>query len=156
MEDECPDIIVSIGTACNPNSSTAVEKASPLRRGVFSHGKSLYKLAKNHIALSLDSEKTWKTYMDVLQPHSSDRPRYVRLNLRLADDPPALDEVHRMRYIQKLTRDHFGDGDQIRKVALQLIASSFYFEKSGPAKPKDNHTFECKGLSQYYYIDSEC
>ena len=148
MEDEYPDIVVSIGTAFNPSSRPAVEKTSPLRLGVFSHGKSLYKIAKDHIASSLDSEKTWETYMNVLQPPLIYRPRYVRLNPRLVEDPPGLDEVHRMKHLQGLTRDKFSDDDRIRKVALQLIASSFYFEKSAPAELTEDDSFQCKGLSR--------
>lgn len=150
MENENPDVVLSIGTAFNQNASPAVEKAGPLRRGVISHGKALYKMAKNHIALSLDSETTWTTYMNVLQLQPIDEPRYVRLNPRLIEDPPGLDEVHRMRYIQNLTRDKFSNDDRIRKVARQLIASSFYFEKSAPRQLKNSHVFQCEGLSQCY------
>lgn len=152
MEDEFPDIVVSIGTAFGPKSSPAVERTTPLRRGVFSHGKALYKIAKNHVALSLDSEMAWENYMNVLQPLPIYRSRYVRLNPRLMEDPPALDEVSRMKYIQELTRERFRDDDRIRTVALKLIASSFYFEKSTPAESKEDHVFQCKGL----YHFSEC
>ena len=147
MEDEYPDIMLSIGTAFSPKSNPAVERSTPLRRGVFSHGKALYKIARNHVALSLDSEMTWENYMNVLQPHPFYRSRYVRLNPRLMEDPPALDDVSRMKYIQELTRDKFTDDKRIREVALKLIASSFYFEKSTPAESKDDHVFWCKGLS---------
>lgn len=156
LEDEYPDIVVSIGTAFSPKSSPAFERTTPLRRGVFSYGKSLYKIAKNHIASSLNSEMAWENYMNVLQPLPTDRSRYVRLNPRLIEDPPGLDEVHRMKYMQDLTRDKFSNDDRIRKVALQLIASSFYFEKSAPAGSKENDAFQCKGLSHLLYITIAC
>lgn len=145
MEAEWPDIVVSIGTGFSRNSRPADDKSIPLRRGVLSHGKSLYKIAKNHIATSLDSETTWETYMNILQPPPIQRSRYVRLNLQLAEDPPKLDELHQMKYIQDLTRDRFSDDGRIRRVALQLIASSFYFEKSAPAESIGDHAFRCKG-----------
>ena len=146
MEDEYPDIVVSIGTAFCPKTNQAIERNMSLRRGVFSHGKTLYKIAKNHVASSLDSQMTWVKYMTVLQPPPIHRARYVRLNLRLTEDPPALDEVSRMKYIQDLTREKFGGDDQIQEVALKLIASSFYFEKSTLVESKEDHVFQCKGL----------
>lgn len=148
MEDEHPDIVVSIGTAFGPKSTPAIERTMPLR-GVFSHGKALYKIAKNHVASSLDSEMTWENYMNVLQPLPIYRSRYVRLNPKLSEDPPALDEVSRMKYIRDLTRDKFSDDDRIREVALRLIASSFYFESSAPAGSKEDHGFQCKGMCKF-------
>lgn len=156
MEDEYPDIVVSIGTAFSPKSNPAVEKTGPSRRGVFSHGKALYKIAKNHVASSLDSEMTWENYMNVLQPPSIYRSRYVRLNPQLMEDPPALDEVSRMNYIRDRTRDKFSDDDRIRKVALKLIASSFYFEKSTSAESIEDHVFRCKGLYRFPNNGSVC
>lgn len=145
MADEYPDIVLSIGTAFGPNPSRAIERKTSLR-GVIAHGKSLYTIAKNHVTSSLDSEMTWKKYMTVLQPPSIHRSRYVRLNPQLTEDPPALDEVSRMKYIQDLTREEFNGDDRIREVALKLIASSFYFEKSTLAESKEDHAFQCKGL----------
>lgn len=149
MEDEYPDIVVSIGTALGPKSGPVVESPATLRRGVFSHGKALYKIAKNHVASSLDSEMAWENYMSVLQPPMVYRSRYVRLNPRLMENPPALDEVFQMKRIQDLTRNKFYDDDRIRTVARKLIASSFYFEKSAPAEPKDGHGFQCKGAYHF-------
>lgn len=150
MEAEWPGIVVSIGTGFSRNSRPTDDKSMPLRWGVFSHGKSLYKIAKNHIAMSLDSEATWETYMNILQPPSIHRSRYVRLNLELAEDPPKLDDLPQMKYLQDLTRDKFMNDSRIQSVALQLIASSFYFEKSAPAASKGDHAFRCKGLTHSY------
>ena len=148
MEDEYPDIVVSIGTAFSPKSGPAVESPATLRRGVLRHGKALYKIAKNHVALSLDSEMAWENYLSVLQPPMAYRSRYVRLNPQLMEDPPALDEVSRMQFIQDLTRDKFHDDHRIQRVARKLIASSFYFEKSAPAESKEGYGFQCKGAYQ--------
>lgn len=145
MADEYPDIVVSIGTAFGPKPGSVVENLATSRRGVVSHGKVLYKMAKNHVAVSLDSQMTWENYLSVLQPPVAYRSRYVRLNPRLMEDPPALDEVSRMQFIQDLTREKFHDDDRIRRVARKLIASSFYFEKSTPAEANEGHGFQCKG-----------
>ena len=148
MEDEWPDFVLSIGTGFSQSSSPAAEKTTSSRKAVFSHKKSLYKTAKNRIDTGLDSETTWNTYMDVLQPPRDYKSRYLRLNPQLAEDPPGLDEVEQMEYIQNLTRDKFSDDDRIRKAARRMIASSFYFEKSVPEEPKEDHAFQCQGLSR--------
>ena len=147
MENEYPDIVVSIGTGFKSNISPTVERAVPAIRGVFSHTKALYKIARSHVEASLDSEMTWESYINVLQPPSTDRSRYVRLNPQLADDPPGLDEVHRMQYVQNATRKLFNNDVRIQEVALQLIASSFYFEMSGPEESSEDNAIDCKGLS---------
>ncbi len=114
-------------------------------RGVLSHGKSLYGIAVNHIASSLDSEKTWHSYMSVIQPPTPDRARYVRINPQLSEDPPRLDEVGRLAYIQEKVRDMLLSENKIQRVALRLIASSFYFEKSNATELKEDGSVLCKG-----------
>lgn len=145
MKNEYPDIVVSIGTTFCPNSRLSSEKASAPRLGVWSHGKSLYKMAIDRIASTLDSEKTWETYMSILQPPLIHRPRYVRLNPKLDEEPPRLDEVHRMENIKGIVRGKWRDDHEIQKVAHQLIASSFYFEKSTLVESKADQLLHCKG-----------
>ena len=146
MEDEYPDIVVSVGTTLRLNPRELSQPSSPPRVGVLSHGKSLYKMAVDRIASTLDSEKTWDNYISVLQPPPIYRPRYVRLNPQLKQEPPRLDEVHRMIPLQKLIRERWRDDRKLRQVAVQLIASSFYFEISAPVESVEGETFRCKGL----------
>lgn len=145
MKNEYPDIVVSIGTTFYPNSRLSSEKTSGQRLGVLSHGKTLYKMAIDRIASSLDSEKTWETYMSILQPPQIHRPRYVRLNPKLDEEPPRLDEVHRMEDIKGLVREKWRDDQKIRQIAHQLIASSFYFEKSAHMESTADQVFRCRG-----------
>ena len=114
---------------------------------MFSHGKSLYKLALDHIASALDSEKAWLDYIDNIQLPENHRARYVRLNPQLEEDPPSLDDVNRMLEIQGIVREKLSSEYQIQMLALQLIASSFYFEKlpsHGVEIMKDG-SVRCKG-----------
>lgn len=145
MKDEYPDLVLSIGTTFCPNSRPSSEKASAPRLGVWSHGKSLYKMAIDRITSTLDSEKTWETYMSILQPPLTYQSRYVRLNPKLDGEPPRLDEVHRMEDFKGIVRGKWHDNQQIRKVAHQLIASSFYFEKSAPMESTADQIFRCRG-----------
>ncbi len=147
LEKEYPDIVVSIGTTFGPFKSPADEKISSPRLGVFSHGKSLYKIAIDHMHAALDSEKAWLTYMSVLQPVSSQRYRYIRLNPQLEEDPPRMDEVNRMLYFQNIVRGRLSSDDRIQRVAHQLIASSFYFEKTQAVEAVDDGSVNCKGLA---------
>lgn len=149
LENDSPDIIVSVGTSYNPAPRSSAEKAlSPLspRLGIFSHGKSLVKIATDHIASALDSEKTWGSYMNVLHPPPNQNSRYVRINPRLKENPPSLDEVDRLPYIQELVREMSSTDVSIQNVALRLIASSFYFEKSQAVELASDGSVHIKGL----------
>ena len=150
LENDSPDIIVSVGTSYNPAArSSAAERAlSPLspRLGVFSHGKSLMKIATDHIASGLDSEKTWRSYMSVLHPAPTQKARYIRINPQLKENPPSLDEVDRLPYIQEVVREMSRTDANIQNVALRLIASSFYFEKFHPVELASDGSVHIKGL----------
>lgn len=146
MKNEFPDIVLSIGTTFYPNSRSSGEKAPGSRLGVWSHGKSLYKMAIDRIASTIDSEKMWETYMSILQPPLIYRPKYVRLNPKLDEEPPRLDEVHRMEEIKGIVRKKWLEGEEIRNVAHQLVASSFYFEKSAPMESTADQIFRCRGI----------
>ena len=152
MHNDFPDIVVSIGTAKMAPVRIASEREqsprSPLR-GIFSHGKSLYKLAMDHISSTLDSERAWETYMSVLSPPSNHRLRFVRLNPRLSDDPPGLDEVDRMQDLQEDVRVKICADDRIEALALQLVATSFYFEKSKSIEQEPNGIVRCTGNSSF-------
>ena len=133
LRDDHPDIMVSIGTAYKLDDGSTNETSPPSKvgLGVVSHGKSLFNLGLGLINSTLDSEKTWNSYLGVLQPPSKHCDRYVRLNPLLDEAPPHIDEVDKLRYIQVMAREKFLEDSRIQRVANQLIASSFYFERSG-------------------------
>ena len=123
-----PDIVVSIGTGYNKNKVSA-DCGTPSSRGMISHGKFLAKMALDHIAISLDSERTWREYLGAMPPNTSDRHRYFRLNLELDTDPPEMDDVVNMRRLRDLTYDKYKDSPaELRKLACRLVASCFYLE----------------------------
>ncbi|TKA79397.1 hypothetical protein B0A49_02614 [Cryomyces minteri] len=93
LQDEYPDMIVSIGTSFNPQSRRVQpEKMQVPRYGVVSHVKSLIKIAQDHIASSLDSEKTWDEYLSTLAPPLTHRQRFIRISPELRKDPPRIDD----------------------------------------------------------------
>ena len=148
MQNEHPDLILSIGTTFRNISPTSPEALTSPRTGFFAYGKSLYKIAVDHIQASLDSEKAWDTYMSVLQPPREYRSRFVRINPPLNEDPPRSDDVGQMQYIQELIREQIRDNKQIERVALQLVASCFYFERSAAVEELSDKSYQCKG--QYH------
>ena len=145
LENELPDVVISVGTSYNSTVLTSTEKVSSPRSGMFSYARSLSRIAADHIASALDSEKAWHSYMTVLSPPSSHRAKYVRLNPQLNEDPPRFDEVERMPYIQEKVREMSGSDSRIQKLALRMIASSFYFEKSQAVELATNGTVHIKG-----------
>ena len=156
LENESPDLIISVGTTYNSAARLSTEKAALSRQGVISHHKALYRIAMDHIASALDSEKTWHSYMNVLQPPSNHRAKYIRLNPQLNQDPPRLDEVERMSYIQDVIREMLNSDDKIPKVALRMIASSFYFEKSQSVELALDGTVQIKGAYDANLVGYTC
>lgn len=159
MENDFPDIIVSVGTSYNPAARPSSDKAlSPRysRLGVLSHGKSLMKIAIDHIASSLDSEKAWRSYMDVLHPLPNQKARFTRINPQLKENPPGLDEVDRLPYIKEIVREMSSTDVNIQNVALRLIASSFYFEKSQTVELAPDGSIHVKGLFPNWPLSTAC
>lgn len=141
-----PDIIVSIGTTYNSASGLSTQRKIIPRSGLLAHGKLLYTIATDHIASALDSEKAWHSYLNVLQPPPSQRYRYVRINPQLNNDPPRMDDVSRLTFIQEEARKIVQSDDKIQKLADQLIASSFYFENYHSGEVMYKGSVRCKGM----------
>jgi hypothetical protein len=151
--NEYPDILLSIGTAYSPQSRRkSTESVSTPRTGVFAHGKSLVKIAIDHIASSLDSEKTWHDYVSMLPVSSGHRSRYIRVNPALPEDPPRLDEVSSLKHLQDIVRDQMSGNLLINRIARQLVATSFYFEKSEPIKFEPDGSPQCQGKHALWEI----
>ncbi len=145
MKAEFPDVVVSIGTGYGPPQSKPVLSSPPPQVGVLSHGKSLYKIATDHIASALDSQKAWDTYISILQPPPEHMTRYVRLNPQLREDPPNLDDVDQIQRIKSTVRTQMATNGQIQRLAHQLVASCFYFEKSAAAELQPDNSYDCRG-----------
>ncbi|CAI6249812.1 unnamed protein product [Periconia digitata] len=126
---EYPDIVLSLGTGYNPHAvRVPVKKSVPERVGILSHGMSLLKLAKDHIADSLNCEKAWGEYISLL-PSNASSSQFIRFNIPMMNDPPALDDVSKMKTMQDDVRKQLSrDSNRTKKLALQLLATSFYWE----------------------------
>ncbi|EMC99209.1 hypothetical protein BAUCODRAFT_146182 [Baudoinia panamericana UAMH 10762] len=152
QQDVEPDIIVSIGTLYSDKTKdkrALSQKWTSSPRGVVSHGKFLQKMATDHLHTSLDSERAWNMWLNARDPTGADKARYVRLNPKLEDHPPKLDEVSELRHLQELTWRCIKDDRQYGLLALRLVATCFYFDVSGDVREdyvKD--VFEVSGYLQ--------
>lgn len=126
---EYPDVVLSLGTGFrDPSSKAPVKKTVTEKLGIVSHGRSLMKMAKEHIADSLNCEKVWLDYVSLL-PSNAPASRFVRFNIPMLDEPPALDDVAGMKMLQQHVRNQLSkDQDRVRKLSMQLLATSFYWE----------------------------
>jgi hypothetical protein len=83
------------------------------------------------MATSIECERMWGGYLDQL-PKSVKSTRFVRINPELPEDVPTLDDVEKMIPLQEAAEywlQH--QATKVKRVALQLIATCFYFELLG-------------------------
>lgn len=151
-----PDILLSIGTSCNsatgreaqkilpfhqqqPNRMSPVSEPGTAQRNVSKKvrkstqmGK-VIKIMKNRVENILDPEIRWLDFMSDANArgHEDANKRYWRINPNLMEDPPALDDVQNLRYLQRRMHQIMKHADfqkQIGEIARRLVASSFYLE----------------------------
>lgn len=98
----------------------------------------LANMAKDHIAVSLDSEQTWKDFLANTK-RSEEKFRYVRLNTAFQTHPPALDDLTKLKDLRDMANKQFAGQHQTNVTALKLVASSFYFQpdEADPLKRKE-------------------
>ena len=114
----------------------------------------------NRIDKILDAEREWKQFLADIsdgKQNLEDISRYIRINIDLGEDPPALDDKSKLTYIQSKTLAILRTAECqsfVEQVAHRLIASSFYFQKDGIIKfDEATHTWTCTGKYsrlQYY------
>lgn len=123
-----PDVILSIGTGINEVRRKVTPPGKALRRGVFSQLKNLTKIAIDRIQSSMNSEQTWRNYVQQTNPPLHLKDCYVRLNLRMKTDPPKMDDVSQLANLKNATLLQFAPNEaKIKSVADRLLATSFYF-----------------------------
>lgn len=132
--------MISIGTGHNLNTRES-KRAMPYKptatRGIISQGTFLANMAKDHIAVSLDSEQTWKDFLATTKK-TEDRFRYVRLNTAFPTEPPQLDDLSQLKALRDLANKQFAGHYQTNMLVLKLVATSFYFQADEADSPKKN------------------
>jgi hypothetical protein len=130
LADSPPDILISIGTGHNAKKMElpVAPKATaiPPKRGFISHFKTFKRIAQDHVAVSLDSERTWISWLQTLPNPQEHAKRLVRLNVSCNRDPPSLDDVQSMRQLRIYVQEQYALNRLIEDIAHRLVASSFY------------------------------
>jgi hypothetical protein len=164
-----PDIFLSIGTGHHgPNPK---DKALETRRLQRSTGESnipeyvpqpevqtrstttllpftghMWNMAAGRVDNILNCTKTWDNFrLDILEPYSGSRRRYIRLNPDLRFKVPSLDEVDRLNDLRTAVAKEMQQNARIKEVAHRLVASTFFFEKVDSSTKENQDRFECKG-----------
>lgn len=135
LADQEPDILVSIGTMfCGKPEPKRMAKWVSSPKGIVAHFRFLAKMASDHLHTSLDSQRTWEDFVSVRRPSDKNTSRYIRLNHELDEQPPKMDEVDQMQYLEEVARYRFGGDQSIKMLARRLVATSFYFEVTGEVR----------------------
>lgn len=115
-----PDIIISLGTGTERTSASS--KATEIRHVVLDGY--VPRLWRSYMSF-FDGQKIWDELMNHVDER--DRERYIRLNVFLPKDPPALDNTDCMDELRESV--HVPQSFQDCKEALYaLLVSAFYFE----------------------------
>lgn len=147
-----PDVVVSIGTLfCGKTEKKRTTKLGSSPKGILAGSVSVAKIASDHSHTTLDSQRTWEEFIQVRGLARHDRGRYIRLNPELDIQPPRLDEVEQLSYLEEMTRFLMGGEYKLQRLARQLVATCFYFEVVSDA-PRDmtERSFEVDG--QYCHM----
>jgi hypothetical protein len=82
------------------------------------------------MATSIECERMWRNYLDQL-PRTIRSTRFIRINPELSDTVPNIDDVEKMEPLQEEVESWLDNQKQVKQVAMQLVATCFYFELLG-------------------------
>jgi len=106
----------------------------------LSEWESLLTMFKKRSESALDAELAWRDFHKAV-PHTS-IDRYIRVNPRTINPTPKMDDKSQIDNLQDEIRSGLDTPKMratIAEIAHRLIASSFYFDKSGPSRHADGH-----------------
>lgn len=150
LRDECPDILVSIGTSfSSERDRSEINRGNRPHRGVVAHGRALLQIAKDHVSSSLDCERSWDDFLNSL-PKIVKQSRYIRLNPELDGHVPTLDEVGCVESIQNTVRTLMSRNPIIQQLAFRLTATSFYFELMEPILEISSGGYSAQGMPKLH------
>jgi hypothetical protein len=163
-----PDILLSIGTGLHGadtenflDASRSDRRRFQIRKMInqvkptqhdklmavpkaFPQIESWLTIFKKRVESALDAEATWREFRkDVVgtTPHAAAE-RYIRVNPRTKNRIPKMDDKSQIDNLQEEVinslRTH-GSQTKVKDIAQRLVASSFYFEKTSPSRPADDH-----------------
>jgi hypothetical protein len=123
-----PDLLLSLGTGFDPQRRERQTQINVLKRGIYRETKHLFKMAADRMHDALDCEKAWREHIRHL-PEDISKSRFVRYSPELVKALPSLDDIDQLDRLQDLVRkDLARKAAQFHRLAMQLVATSFYFE----------------------------
>ena len=117
---------------------TPKKKRSIPGLGALSEWESLWTVFKRRSESALDAELAWREFHKAVPRATMDR--YIRVNPSTKGPTPKMDDKSQVASLHeeiKAGLDMPRMETTIREIAHRLIASSFYFHKSGPSRHSD-------------------
>ncbi len=133
-----PDIVVSLGTG--------TQRASVSPRAIdFRHvilDGYVPRLWRSYMS-SFNGQKIWEELMNSLDERNQED--YIRLNVFLPSDEPAIDNIDRMDELRKSVHIQPRSIEDCEKTLHALIVSAFYFELSNVPEFIREGRYHCRG-----------
>jgi hypothetical protein len=110
----------------------------------FQQFESWFTIFKKRVESALDAEVIWREFRkDVVGTTShTEAERYIRVNPRTKSGIPKMDDKQQIETLRgdiKTSLGTYPTQKKIKNIAQRLVASTFYFEKSGPSRHTDSH-----------------
>ncbi|OBS23194.1 hypothetical protein FPOA_03748 [Fusarium poae] len=159
-----PDLVLSLGTGHTtsrlthkakralgqrpsvPSQQTAIPQQRP-----YASLSSIWRTTNPVVDDQKCSEDIWNNYVEQAatpyQPYvSSHERRRMRINVTWADKRPNFDDIEEIDDIERNASNMMSDEDTIRMAAHKLVASCFYFERTGvDAQNRETGLYKCSG-----------
>jgi hypothetical protein len=121
-------LLLSLGKGFDPQRRERQTQINVLKRGICRETKELFKMAADRMHDALDCEKAWREHIRHL-PDEISTSRFVRYSPELVKALPSLDDIDQLDRHQDLARKDLAcKAAQFQRLAMQLVATSFYFE----------------------------
>lgn len=138
---DAPDVFLSVGTGSSISLERQTsERMSAAKKGIVSHGMTLFNILKKNMETALNCDRIWEDYFasvaTKLQPGTTTS-RYHRINPRLEGEVPALDEKDKMGQVRRSARAALLKDHAVERIARQLLASTFYFQLASISDEQD-------------------
>lgn len=158
---ETPDIVLSLGTGLqnkyNDQTDDAYRKTANIpsmtrnpKHQKVSFITILFTMVKNQIGLNLDAERRWETWYQQISDNPILADRSYRINPDLGVAPPLMDDVDKVTFMLQTVAGWANTNveakDKIGRVACTLVASSFYFERTGGPRKKQTSSLQLHGV----------
>ncbi|KAI1264025.1 hypothetical protein F5Y18DRAFT_418041 [Xylariaceae sp. FL1019] len=153
-----PDIILSLGTGLqkdykyddehHPKISGLVDNV-PHVYGKVAYVKMVFTMLHYQVKLNTDAEDRWKKWRESIVDERM-LSRVFRINVDLGRAPPRLDAVDQVTSLRDEVTGWISNNEsekqRVREIACRLVASSFYYERTGNAHKTEDSLLQLRGV----------